>query len=104
MLAGLPRVGAPPALATLSRRWRGDRLWIFATADDPPAVAAAWAIDWQDASAAAEFAERAAAFAPAGATLALDTSGRSTRLCVAERAEELEVWRARLAEVAPLPP
>ena len=67
-------------------------------------MATTWAIDWDDAAAAQEFAGLAATLAPVGAAVALDTSGRSTRVTVAERQEELEAWRARLAEVAPPAP
>jgi hypothetical protein len=60
-----------------------------------------WAIDWADADAAARFSTLAAALAPEGAVLRIDTSGASTRLVAVERPEDLEAWRARLAELAP---
>lgn len=104
MLAALPVRGGTLQLTRLARHWRGDRFWIYATEEEPQAVATTWAIDWDEAAAAEEFATLAATLAPAGAAVALDTSGRSTRITVAERADELEAWRARLAESAPPAP
>lgn len=100
MLAGLPGASdVASELPELATRWRGDRLWIY---DSPDAgVATLWAIEWSDADAAARFAELGASFAPAGATLRIDTSGSSTRISAAERAEDLEAWQARLREALP---
>jgi hypothetical protein len=97
MLAGLPGASDIAAeLPELASRWRGDRMWIY---DSPDAgVATLWAIEWSSAEAAQRFSELAASFAPAGATLRLDTSRSSTRITAAERAEDVEAWQARLAE------
>jgi hypothetical protein len=102
MLAGLAS-GSQLAgeLPDLASRWQGDRYWIYDTADEPGAVAALWAIDWADADSAARFSTLAAALAPPGAVLRIDTAGVSTRLVAVERPEDLDAWRARLAELAP---
>jgi hypothetical protein len=103
MLSGLEPIGSRPApLADLASHWRGDRYWIYQTAEEGDgSVAALWAIDWDSAEAAAQFASAAAALAPEGAALHIDTSGVSTRVTSVERAEDLDAWRARLAEAAP---
>jgi hypothetical protein len=100
MLAGLPGASdVASELTDLASRWRGDRLWIY---DSPDAgVATLWAIEWSSADAAERFAELGASFAPAGATLRIDTAGSSTRITAAERVEDLEAWRARLGDAVP---
>jgi hypothetical protein len=102
MLAGLDSAnGAASELPDLARRWRADRYWVYATAEDPAAVAALWAIEWADAEAAARFSTLAASLSPAGAVLRIDTSGAATRIVAVERPDDLEAWRARLAELEP---
>jgi hypothetical protein len=102
MLAGLS--SASPAalgLPELASRWRGDRYWVYATADEPADIAAVWAIEWADADAAERFSTLAASLASVGAVSRIDTSGASTRFVAVERAEDLEAWSARLAELTP---
>jgi hypothetical protein len=102
MLAGLESASsAASELPDLASRWRGDRYWVYATVGEPAAVAALWMIEWADAEAAARFSTLAASLLPAGALLRIDTSGTSTRLVAVERPEDLDAWRARLAELAP---
>jgi hypothetical protein len=102
MLAGLEAGSTSAAeLPGLATRWLRDRYWVYATAEEPPAVAVAWAIDWTESAAAARFADLAASLAPAGAVLRLDTTGASTRIVAVERRDDLEAWRSRLAELAP---
>jgi hypothetical protein len=100
MLAGLEGASdVAGELPELASQWRGDHLWIY---DSPDAgVATLWAIEWASADAAERFAELAASFMPAGATLRVDTAGSSTRVTAVERAEDMEAWRARLGEVVP---
>jgi hypothetical protein len=100
MLAGLEGASdVASELAEVASHWRGDHLWIYASPD--AGAATLWAIDWSSADAAERFAELAASLAPAGATLRIDTSGSSTRITAAERAEDLEAWRARFGEAVP---
>jgi hypothetical protein len=102
MLAGLDSGSAAAVeLPELAARWTRDRYWVYASAEEPPAVAVVWAIDWADSASAARFAELARPLAPAGAVLRIDTMGSSTRLVAVERADDLEPWRARLAERGP---
>ena len=100
MLAGLEAgrdaAGELPELAT---RWRGDRLWIYESAE--ASLATLWAIEWADADSAARFGALGAELSPEGAALRIDTTGASTRITAVERSENLEAWRAALAEVAP---
>jgi hypothetical protein len=102
MLAGLSSANRITAeLPGLASRWRGDRYWVYATADEPAEVAVVWAIEWADADAAARFSTLAAPLASDGAVSRIDTSEVSTRFVAVERPEDLEPWRARLAELGP---
>lgn len=100
MLAGLAQASEfVTEWPRLAAGWRGDHLWVF---DSPDAgVATLWALEWESAETASRFAELAAALAPAGATVRIDTLDASTRITAVERAEDLEAWRARGAEVVP---
>ena len=100
MLAGLDDADAVASeWPTLTGGWRGDHLWVF---DSPEAgTATLWALEWASAEVAARFAELAETLAPEGVTLRIDTSAASTRITAVERSEDLEPWRARLAEVVP---
>jgi hypothetical protein len=89
------------SLAELASHWRGDRYWIYASVGEDASVAALWAIDWDTPAAAAQFESLAAALAPEGGLLHIDTSGVSTRVTVVERAEDIDAWRARLAQAVP---
>jgi hypothetical protein len=101
VLPGLSTVPeAESLLISQASAWRGDRFWLYARATGL-SVAALWAIDWEDATAAQRFAELASTLAPEGAVSHIDTNGATTRLVVAERAEDLDTWRARLAAAAP---
>jgi hypothetical protein len=88
------------SLEDLASHWRGDRYWVYETVDEQGSVAALWAIDWDTPDAAAQFESVAAALAPEGALLHIDTSGASTRVTAVERTEDLETWRTRLMEAA----
>lgn len=96
-LSGASEIGGE--LETLASGWRGDHFWIFASPE--AGVATLWALEWESEEAAARFAELAAALEPEGVTLRIDTAESSTRLVAVERAEDLEVWRERLAEAVP---
>jgi len=88
------------SLSELAGHWRGDHYWVFTTADETPTVTALWAIEWSAPPNAERFAALAAALAPAGAALRLETEGTTTRITATERPEELDAWRERLAEAA----
>lgn len=99
MLAGLEAGrGAADELLDLASRWRGDRLWIYASAE--ASFAALWALEWSDADSAARFGTLAAELSPEGSVVRIDTTGVSTRITAVERSEDLEAWRAALAAVA----
>jgi hypothetical protein len=97
---------AAPALRELVLGWRGDRFWVYQSDDAEAAAALVWRIDWQDAEAAAEFAERYAAELnradrphPAGQSMVVD--GVSTRVVIAEREADLPAWVLRASDGIP---
>ena len=92
------------SLSELGGHWRGDHYWVFASADETPAVTALWAIEWDAPPNPERFAALGAALAPAGAALRLETEGTTTRITATERAEELDAWHERLAEATALGP
>jgi len=97
---------AAPALRELVLGWRGDRFWVYQSDDAEAAAALVWRIDWQDAEAAAQFAERYAAELnradrphPAGQSVVVD--GVSTRVVIAEREADLPAWVLRASDGIP---